>query len=402
MLIQRPRKRPNRTSPANGDGTRLSGLPPAGFGTAVRRTQGRMSPRQLRRLLRLLLVLAIGGTLALGILLRGHAPNQPLRIQVAGAGQTVPGGTTVDDVVRRFALAPKAGDLLDVEGKVLKRELFAGRILVNGVAVPGGTVLSQGDVVTLEAGKDRTEKILRKMVKVPGGEILNPQFFLGKASGVQIIRTGKLSGKFVSSVFKPTGSFQPPKAVALTFDDGPSPRNTLRLLKVLKRFGVKATFFVIGHSADVHPDLVKAEIAAGMEVANHSWSHPYRKPFRNLPSKVIRSEIDLTQRELLSLGASSGLFRPPGGTFSPREIDIAKEADVRLVMWSLDPKDWETGRTSRQIVDAVLSKVGPGAIIILHDGGGNRSATIRALPGIIRGIRAKGLQIVTVGEGSDL
>jgi peptidoglycan/xylan/chitin deacetylase (PgdA/CDA1 family)/sulfur carrier protein ThiS len=361
-----------------------------------------MSPRQKQRLLRVLLVLAIGGTLTLGILLRGHPPNPPFRIQVAGASQTVPAGTTLDDLVRRFSLKPIPGDLLDVEGKVLKKEAFAGRFLVNGVAVPGGTALAQGDVVTVEPGKDRTEKIVRKVVKVLGGEIPNPQFFLGRAPGVQIIRTGKLSGKFVSSVFRPTGSFHPPKAVALTFDDGPSPENTLKLLNVLQRFGVKATFFVIGHSASFHPSIVKAEMAAGMEVANHSWSHPYLNPFKGLPSRVIRTEIDLTQRELLSLGASSGLFRPPGGTFSPRVIRIAKESDARLVMWSIDPKDWLAGRTSRQIVEAVLSKIGPGSIVILHDGGGDRSATIRALPGIIKGIRARGLQIVTIGEGSNL
>jgi peptidoglycan/xylan/chitin deacetylase (PgdA/CDA1 family) len=361
-----------------------------------------MSPRQRQRLLRLLLVIAIGGTLALGILLRGHAPNPPLRIQVAGTRQTVPAGTSLDDLVRRFALKPLAGDLLDVEGKVLKKDAFAGRFLVNGVAVPGHTSLSQGDVVTAQPGQDRTEKILKKLVKVPGGEVQNPQFFLGKAPGVQIIRTGRLSGKLVSSVFRPTGSFQPPKAVALTFDDGPSPRNSRKLLTVLQRFGVKATFFVIGRSASFHPDIVKAEIAAGMEVANHSWSHPYLTPFKSLPSRVIRKEIDLTQRELLSLGASSGLFRPPGGTFSPRVIGISKESDARLVLWSIDPKDWQSGRTSRQIVDAVLSKVGPGSIVILHDGGGNQSATIGALPAIIKGIRAKGLQIVTIGEGSNL
>jgi peptidoglycan/xylan/chitin deacetylase (PgdA/CDA1 family) len=401
-MIERPRKRSNRTSPANGNGMGLPGPLPAGLGTAIRRSRRRMSPRQRQRLLRVLLVAAIGGTLTLGILLRGHAPNPPFRIQVAGVSQTVPAGTTLDNLVRRFSLKPRAGDLLDVEGKVLTKEAFAGTLLVNGVAVPGRTALSQGDVVTVQPGKDRTEKVLRKVVRVPGGEVPNPQFFLGKASGKQIIRTGELSGKFVSSVFRPTGSFHPPKAVALTFDDGPSPTNTRKLLKVLQRFKVKATFFVIGHSASFHPSIVKAEIAAGMEVANHSWSHPYLKPFKSLPSRVIRSEIGLTQRELLSLGATSGLFRPPGGTFSPRVIDIAKESDARLVMWSIDPKDWQPGRTSRQIVDAVLSKVGPGSIVILHDGGGDRSATIGALPGIIRGIRAKGLQIVTIGEGSNL
>jgi peptidoglycan/xylan/chitin deacetylase (PgdA/CDA1 family) len=361
-----------------------------------------MTPRRRRWLLRVLLVTAIAVTLALGIFLRGHAPNPPLRIQVQGANQTVAPGTLLKRVIERFSLEPAAGDLLDVEGKLLRRDAFPGSVLLNGVPVPGGTVLAQGDVVTVQPGQDRTEEIGRRVVKIPGGEVANPQFFLGKAPGNQIIRFGKVSGKLVSTTFRPTGSFRPPKAVALTFDDGPSPTYTMKLLRVLIRHKVKATFFVIGNSARYHPNLVKAEIAAGMEVGDHSWTHPYRTPFRSLAPRVIREEITLTQSELLSLGASSGLFRPPGGTYSSRVIDIAREADARLVLWSIDPKDWMAGRTKKQIVKAVLSHLEPGSIILLHDGGGNRSTTIAALPDIIRGIRARGFSIVTVGEGSAL
>jgi peptidoglycan-N-acetylglucosamine deacetylase len=347
-----------------------------------------------------LVVFGIGLTLALGILLRGHAPAPPLDVQIQGVSRAVPAGTALKDVIQQYGLVPGAGDLLDVEGVVLVRGKYQGRVLLNGVAVPGDTALSQGDVVTLQRGKDHTEKIVRKVMVVSGGEVPNPQFFLGKAPGEQISRFGKISGKFVSSTFHPTASFQPPKAVALTFDDGPSPENTLKVLRVLQKYGVKATFFVIGRSAEFHPNLIRAELAAGMEVGDHSWSHPYRTPFKTLPTRTIRDEITLAQHELLTLGTSSGLFRPPGGTFSPRVIDIAKQADMRLVMWSIDPKDWMRGRTASQITQAVLSKVSAGDIIVLHDGGGNRSATIRALPSIIKGIRAKGLQIVTISQGS--
>jgi peptidoglycan/xylan/chitin deacetylase (PgdA/CDA1 family) len=351
-------------------------------------------------LLRLLLAVSIGVTLTLGILLRGHAPAPPLRIQVQGVARTVPVGTPLKNVIRQFSLVPPAGDLLDVEGKVLTRGNYPGRVLLNGVVVPDDTSLSQGDVVSIRAGKDHTERIVRRIVNVVGGEVPNPQFFLGKAPGQLVIREGKISGKFVSSTFRPSASFKPPNAVALTFDDGPSPTNTMKILRVLERFGVKATFFVIGRSASYHPSIVRAEIAAGMEVGNHSWSHPYIPPFKKLPTRVIRDEIARTQHELLSLGTSSGLFRPPGGTFSQEVIDIAQQSDTRLVLWSIDPKDWLRGRTSQQITNAVLSNVSPGAIIILHDGGGDRSATVAALPAIIRGIRAKGLDLVTVGEGS--
>jgi peptidoglycan/xylan/chitin deacetylase (PgdA/CDA1 family) len=401
-VVERPQQRARGSSPRTGSRTGLPGPLPAGLGSAVRPSRRRLSPQRKRRILRSLLVLAIAVTLALGILLRGQPPNPPLRIEVQGQTQTVPARWLVRDVIVRFSLVPASGNLLDVEGKLLKRAIYPGKILVNGVAVPVDTALAQGDVVTVQPGRDRGEGVVKRVVKVPEGEVPNPQFFLGKASGQQILRVGKFSGKLVSSVFRPVGTFTPPNAVALTFDDGPSPTNTLRLLAVLNKFGVKATFFVIGLSASYHSDLLKAEIAAGMEVADHSWSHPYRPAFKDLSPRTIRNEITRAQKELLSYGASSGLFRPPGGTFSTRVIDIARRADTRLVLWSIDPKDWAPGRTARQIVNAVLSNVEPGSIILLHDGGGDRSATIAALPDIIRGIRAKGLEIVTVGEGSDL
>jgi len=397
-LIERPHGRSHKPSTARRARSGLAGPLPAGLGTALRRPSSRLSPRRKRGLLRLALVAAIGVTIALGILLRGHVPNPPLEIQVLGRGQKVSAGTTLADAARRFKLEPPAGNLVDVDGKILKRAVYPGSLLVSGVAVPGETTLRQGDSVTFRAGADHTEKVVRKVVNVPGGESPNPQFFLGKSPGEQIIRTGKLSGKLVSSVFRPSGSYRPPKEVALTFDDGPSPANTSRILRVLNRFHVKATFFVIGRSATFHPELVRAEVAAGMQVGNHSWSHPYLKPFKDLPSRVIRSEVTQAQQELLKLGGTSGLFRPPGGTFSPRVIHIAEGADTRLVLWSVDPKDWQPGRTAKQIVDAVLSKIAPGSIVILHDGGGDRSATIAALPRIIRGIRAKGLTIVRIGD----
>jgi peptidoglycan/xylan/chitin deacetylase (PgdA/CDA1 family) len=403
-LVERPQER----RPQSGSGARHgaeagTGIPgplPAGLGGGFRGRGLRLSPRRLRWLLRLLLLLTIGTVLALGILLRGSPPAPPIRIRVRGSTLTVPAGTALGWVIRSFSLTPPAGDLLDVEGVVLHRGVYPGRVLVDGVAVPDGTKLAQGDAVTVQPGKNHTEGILSKAVRIAGGEVQNPQFTLGRAPGVQVIRTGKISGKFVSSVFRPTGSIKPPKAVALTFDDGPYPTNTLKVLRVLKRYRVKATFFVIGRSASFHPRAVRAEIAAGMEIGSHSWSHPYLTPFKDLPRGVITSEINQTEHELLSLGQSSGLFRPPGGTFSPRVIDLARAADVRLVLWSVDPKDWLAGRTKKQIVGAVLSRVTTGSIVILHDGGGDRSATIAALPAIIKGIRAKGLELVTIGQGS--
>ena len=92
------------------------------------------------------------------------------------------------------------------------------------------------------------------------------------------------------------------------------------------------------------------------------------------------------------------LFRPPGGSFSQRVIDAARDVDARVVLWDVDPKDWMRGRTPAQIKHAVLRAVKPGSIIELHDGGPNPAATLAALPGIIRGIRAMGLSLVALSR----
>ena len=95
-------------------------------------------------------------------------------------------------------------------------------------------------------------------------------------------------------------------------------------------------------------------------------------------------------------GAQPRLFRPPGGSTSPRLVAAAAALDQRVVLWSVDPADWRRGNPAKEIVKRVLAAVRPGSIVILHDGGGDRSATLAALPAIVRGIRRRGLQLVAL------
>ena len=171
-----------------------------------------------------------------------------------------------------------------------------------------------------------------------------------------------------------------PPRVALTFDDGPWPDSTQQVLAILGRMGVRATFFDVGYLARDHPDLVRRELDAGMVVGNHSWDHPITPPFRDLPHPRITSEIRRTNTELDSIGVKPQLFRPPGGSYSPWVLKEAARQGVRVVLWSVDPRDWKPGTKARRIVHSVLSHVRPGSIILLHDGGGDRSATVTALP----------------------
>ena len=181
--------------------------------------------------------------------------------------------------------------------------------------------------------------------------------------------------------------------MALTFDDGPSPTYTPQILGLLRRDHVPATFFVIGELAERYPDLVRAEIRSGMSVGNHSWDHPESPPFVDLAPARVRSEISRTNAELARLGDRAHLFRPPGGSFDPSLVAVAQAESVRVVLWDVDPRDWAPGATARKIARAVLENVKPGAIVELHDGGGDRSATVAALPKIIRGIRRMGFRL---------
>jgi peptidoglycan/xylan/chitin deacetylase (PgdA/CDA1 family) len=285
-----------------------------------------------------------------------------------------------------------------VNSKILKPGIYPGHVLLNGDVPAADGPLHEGDEITVRDGKDHVEEIVTDVIHIPGGKVTNPQFHLGSVPGDQIIRKGKVSGDIVSSVFQPTGPGARPNSVALTFDDGPWPTQTEQFLAVLKKFKVKATFFVVGYLAERYPDIIRAEIRAGMEIGDHSWDHPTSPPFGSLSAKRIRDEIRRTRTVLAGYGVDTSVFRPPGGSYSDAVMRSAERFGMRIIIWSIDPKDWKPGRTTAGIVKAVLSQVHPGSIILMHDGGGNRAATLAALPKIIKGIRKMGLSFDTLDE----
>ena len=320
----------------------------------------------------------------------------PIEIFVRMHPQFVERGTTFGEAVRAFHVHATSGDLLDVNGEVLQRLAFPGRVLLNGQEVPRSRVLRERDRIWLDNQHDRREAIVRTVTQLRDRRPTDPQFYLGAAHGELVVTTGRVSGKIVSSVFLPTGPIKMPKAVALTFDDGPNPTYTPRILAILKRMHVHATFFTIGYLVERYPDLVRREKRAGMIVANHTWDHPNSPPFRNLPEKRIHNEMAVANTALQQRGVTPHLFRPPGGSYSPEVVETARRLHLRVVLWSVDPEDWRTGITSKQIVANVLSNVRRGAIVLLHDGGGDQTATVRALPDIIKGLRKRHLRILAV------
>ena len=218
-----------------------------------------------------------------------------------------------------------------------------------------------------------------------------PQFYVEGTSGPALPPVGPV-GRPVAVVSRPAL----PSAVALTFDDGPSPLYTPQVLAVLARYHVPATFFLVGYHVLQYPDLARAEIRAGMTVGDHSFDHPIYPPFAALTAEGITTEIARGRDALRGLTPPARLFRPPGGSYSPYVIATARRLGMRVVLWSVDPADWVIGTSSARIVARVLGAVRPGSIVIMHDGGGNRAATVAALPAIITGIRARGLRLVAL------
>ncbi len=163
--------------------------------------------------------------------------------------------------------------------------------------------------------------------------------------------------------------------VALTIDDGPDPEWTPKVLALLQRLDVRATFCVIGRQAAAHPELVAAVAGAGHVVANHTYTHRF---LASATQQQIRSEI---ARATDAVAAATGghrptLFRAPGGEWTSAVLAECAAQGLRPLGWSVDPRDWSRPGTP-SIVRTLLGKTVPGSIILEHDGGGNRSQTLR-------------------------
>src|SRR5262245_3154687 len=306
-------------------------------------------------------------------------------------------GDNLGQAVRQLGLRAPAGNLLDVRRNVLRAGVYPGELLLNGRPASSGTRLKTGDRISLRRGRDRMERVVRERRPVPGGISGSPQGRLVRTPGERVIVRGAVSHKILSSGYRATGGpVRVERAVALTFDDGPSPTYTPQVLRVLRRLRVRATFFVIGFLVNAYRDVVRQEQRAGMTIGNHTYNHPEVPPFNQLPQRLIDAEIELGAQSLTRIGITPVLLRPPAGSTSPEVVAAAERAGERVVLWSVDPLDWPPGVTAKEIKQRVLGAVQPGSIVLLHDGGGDRSATVKALPAIIKGIRHRHLRLVTI------
>ncbi len=253
------------------------------------------------------------------------------------------------------------------------------------------------------------------------GEILNVEATPGDGERkiTMDYSTGLISDETMDSLPEPyrVGRYgASPNQVAISFDDGPDPQWTPKILDILKREHATATFFLIGREAETFNSLTERIYDEGHEIGNHTFTHP---DISNLSDFFVELELNLAERLFASrLGIRTILFRPPYSVDAEpdtedqvRPLELSEKKGYLTIGDKIDPNDWRETPTGRKNAEEITSYVLAhlptceagdqrfcGNIILLHDGGGDRRETVRALPMILKGIRAKGLQIVSVGD----
>ncbi|GAB4282037.1 MAG: hypothetical protein Fur0025_10900 [Oscillatoriaceae cyanobacterium] len=184
------------------------------------------------------------------------------------------------------------------------------------------------------------------------------------------------------------------KVIALTFDDGPWKEHTDSILNILRDNDIKGTFFFIGQHLQQFPEQAKRVVAAGHAIGNHTWSHRYYQVDSTLAAKELGDTSNLIYK---LTGAKSKIFRPPGGVMDNGLVAYAHSQNYVVAMWSSDARE-ASGPSVETLVNNVVSNASPGGIVLMHDGGGDRSTTVQALPIIITRLRQQGYRFVTLPQ----
>jgi len=180
----------------------------------------------------------------------------------------------------------------------------------------------------------------------------------------------------------------PGPSAALTFDDGPTPMYTPQIVAELAAAGVPATFFTLGYEGAARPDLLQAEARAGNSVEDHTWDHP---SLPGLSPSAIAGELGRTADVIQqAVGVRPRCFRPPYEATNTTVTSVAASLGLVQVLWNVDPTDWQRPGVDAIVWNVLSHTTGQDVVILMHDGGGDRSQTVAALPRIIAGLRARG------------
>jgi len=206
------------------------------------------------------------------------------------------------------------------------------------------------------------------------------------------------SGQWFGQTF--AGGIRGSKQIALTYDDGPNDPHTLKLLDVLAKHSVRATFFMIGRYVRQRPDIARAVAQAGHVIGNHTFAHPLLI-FKS-KAQTRAQLLDCTRALQDASGEHSNLFRPPFGGRRPATLSVARELGLQTVMWNVTGYDWNAPPAA-VIEKKVARQMRGGDVILLHDGGhrtmgANRAQTVIATDNLVQRYRDQGYEFVTVDE----
>lgn len=326
-------------------------------------------------------------------------------VQVNGVIYSVPPAATVGNLAAVSALLARPGSTLNLTGDVIA--LGAGAPAsreIDDSPYVGDPPLGDGSAMLVRHGEHLLETIKRTTKAVPfettfegSGPVVS--LVQAGADGQREIYKGSSSGKEAAvflitapqdAVVERNATAKPgQKLAALTFDDGPG-TYTQGVLDALAAKQVPATFFVLGSSASGNQALIEKIKAAGHEVENHSWNHPI---LTELSAEQVRSQISRTNAVI----GGSRFLRPPYGEYNAAVTAVAHSMGLRLVLWTVDTLDWKYPDVD-SIMSYVKAQTKPGAIILMHDGGKNRSQTVAAIPVIVDWLFANGYSLTTVKE----
>lgn len=325
-------------------------------------------------------------------------------------------GSTLKQVLDASGDKVSPGDLVAVTGDVITQgDGHAFSATINGNQVDdsklASTSIQGGETIEFGNGDDRSEDYdvlssqqVQPKLKMEGTE--GSIFYVkqwGKAGTVET-RKGKTSGKTadvtatnVQDLIIQRQGIAPQndqKLVALTFDDGPS-EYTDKYLDILDQYGIKATFFELGQQVDEYPDSAKRVVSDGMQLGSHTWDH---KQLTKLNEQQVQDELAPSFQKIQDVtGVQSTTLRQPYGSMNANVWLYSKGAMSVSVFWTHDSEDWKRPGADK-IVKNATNDMFTGAIILMHDGGGNRDQDVEALPQIIEAWQNAGYQFVTISQ----
>lgn len=355
--------------------------------------------------------------------------NPPtFEVTVNGVKQTVNRGATLETVLDEGMAAPNPGNLLAIDGSIIQEgggNKFAATIndtavenTADALATALTTKLSKNDVIEITNGTDATESFQTTTEEVPFQRVEDDNYWNGSlhvytkgVNGVRTTKTGNVSGISITEDTQPvvnegyhiyTANTNGDKVIALTFDDGPWPTTTDEILDILDQYDAKATFFTIGNQLSQHTDSVKRAYEAGHQICTHTWDHASGSGQGvNLTYMSADEQITEVQKGIEAIKEVIGtepshVIRAPGGNFHGDIVWTLEPYITAEIGWDIDTEDWR--RPGADTIAQRILKAQPGNVVLMHDGGGDRSQTVEALRQALPKLKEEGYKFVTVDE----